>query len=50
MNEHFHSELKTDLNLGSSGKFVTNDLVLWAIGQISLQAPDAPVKTGVTRR
>ncbi|MCZ8517752.1 transposase, partial [Paenibacillus filicis] len=60
--EQFHSELKTDLNLERlpSGKFATNDLVLCAglfaynlllaIGQISLQAPDAPVKTKVTRR
>lgn len=60
--EQFHSELKTDLNLERlpSGKFATNDLVLCAglfaynllraIGQISLQEPDAPVKTKVTRR
>ena len=60
--EQFHSELKTDLNLERlpSGKFATNDLVLCAglfaynllraIGQISLQKPDAPVKTKVTRR
>ncbi|USG65756.1 transposase [Brevibacillus ruminantium] len=60
--EQFHSELKTDLNLERlpSGKFATNDLVLCAglfaynllraIGQISLQEPDAPVKVKVTRR
>ncbi|MFD2880647.1 hypothetical protein ACFTAO_39440 [Paenibacillus rhizoplanae] len=43
-----------------SGKFATNDLVLCAglvaynllraIGQISLQEPDAPVRTKVNRR
>jgi len=60
--EQFHSELNTDLNLERlpSGKFATNDLVLCAglfaynllraIGQISLQSPDAPVKTKVMRR
>jgi hypothetical protein len=60
--EQFHSELKTDLNLERlpSGKFATNDLVLCAglfaynllriLGQISLQQPDAPVKTKVHRR
>ncbi len=60
--EQFHSELKTDLNLERlpSGKFATNDLVLCAglvaynllriIGQLSLQAPDAPVKTKGNRR
>ncbi|AHV99485.1 hypothetical protein [Paenibacillus sabinae] len=54
--EQFHSELKTDLNLEClpSRTFATNDLVqyagliayslLRAIGQISLQEPDAPVR------
>lgn len=55
--EQFHSELKTDyLNLERlpSGKVATNDLVLCtglvaynllrAIGQISIQEPDAPLR------
>ncbi len=60
--EQFHSELKTDLNLERlpSGKFATNDLVLCAglvaynlpraIGQISIQEPDAPLRNKVSRR
>ncbi|WP_158000471.1 transposase [Paenibacillus dendritiformis] len=56
ISEQFHSEPKTDLNLERllSGKFATNDLVLCtglvaynllgAIGQISIQEPDAPLR------
>ncbi|MEK5258677.1 transposase [Paenibacillus sp. FSL L8-0663] len=61
-NEQFHSELKTDLNQERlpSGKFATNPMVLCAglvaynllraMGKISLQEPDAPVRTKVHRR
>lgn len=60
--EQFHSELKTDLDLERfpSGKFATNDLILYLgclaynllriIGQESLKSDDAPLKRKVFRR
>jgi hypothetical protein len=60
--EQYHSELKTDLDLErfSSGKFVTNDLILHLgcftynllrlIGQENVKKNDAPVKKKVFRR
>ncbi|SFL45221.1 Transposase DDE domain group 1 [Gracilibacillus orientalis] len=56
--EQFHSELKTDSDLERfpSGKFATNDLILYLgcilriIGQESLKGNDAPVHKKVFRR
>lgn len=57
--EQFHSEIKTDLDLGRlpSGKFATNDLVLHfailayillrIVGQKNLKRGDTPLKNGV---
>lgn len=60
--EHFHSEIKTDLDVERlpSGKFATNSLVLSLagfvynmlriIGQFGLLGPDSPVPHPAKRR